>query len=338
MTSDITATGPQTLLQMMTGYWRTQSLHSVCKLGIPDILGDESVPFEEIAAKTGTHASSLYRVLRALASVGVFSETEPGRFHLTSLGHLLRTDREDSMHSLAIMYAEEQYKAWADLLHSVRTGTPAFDHLYGMPVFQYFAENSEAARIFNAAMIGYTNSLAAAVVGGYDFSRFGRVVDVGGGHGALLAAILRACPGTHGVLFELPAVAESAATFIEAAGIGDRCQRVGGDFFVDVPAGGDAYVLEQILHDWDDDRCRAILQTVRRTMRTDARIIVVELVLPGGDEDFFGKWLDLHMLVMAPGGRERTLAEYEALFKSAGFALSTVIQTQTVSVIEAEPV
>lgn len=327
-----------TLLQMMTGYWVSQALYVAAKLGIADLLADGPVDCEDLAAATNTHAPSLQRVLRALASVGVFTEVSPGSFALTPLAELLRTETPGSMSALAIMYAEEQYRAWGELLHSVRTGEMAFDHQFGMGYFEYLAQHPEADRVFNEAMTGWTQQLVGAVVDTYDFSPFHTDVDVGGGYGALLATILRNNPGTRGILFEQPHVIASAEEELVAAGVADRCTFVGGDFFVEVPAGGDAYVLSQILHDWDDERCVAILGQCRRAMPDHGKLLVVELVLPPGDDPFLGKWLDLHMLVLL-GGRERTATEYDALFRAAGFKLARVVPTSPgPSVVEAIPV
>ena len=329
---------PATLLQMMTGYWVSQALHVAAKLGIADLLADGPVDCEDLAAATDTHAPSLQRVLRALASVGVFTEVSPGSFALTPLAELLRTETPGSMRALAIMYAEEQYRAWGELLHSVRTGEMAFDHQFGMGYFEYLAQHPEADRVFNEAMTGWTHQLVGAVVDTYDFSPFKTIVDVGGGYGALLAAILRSNPGTRGVLFEQPHVVASAEEQVVAAGVADRCTFVSGDFFAAVPTGGDAYVLSQILHDWDDERCVAILGQCRRAMPDHGKLLVVELVLPEGDEPFLGKWLDLHMLVLL-GSRERTAAEYDTLFRAAGFKLARVVLTPPgPSVVEAVPV
>ena len=323
---------------MMTGYWVSQALYVAAKLGIADLLADGPVDCEDLATATDTHAPSLQRVLRALAGVGVFTEVSPGSFALTPLAELLRTETPGSMRALAIMYAEEQYRAWGELLHSVRTGEMAFDYQFGMGYFEYLAQHPEADRVFNEAMTGWTHQLASAVVDVYDFSPFKTVVDVGGGYGALLAAILRSNPGTRGILFEQPHVVASAKEQLAPTGVADRCTLVGGDFFVAVPAGGDAYVLSQILHDWDDEHCVAILGQCRRAMADHGNLLVVELVLPPGNEPSLGKWLDLHMLVLL-GGRERTAAEYDTLFRAAGFNLARVVPTPPgPSVVEAVPV
>jgi hypothetical protein len=329
---------PATLLQMMTGYWVSQALHVAAKLGIADLLADGPVDCEDLALATNTHAPSLRRVLRALASVSVFTEVSPGSFALTPLAELLRTETPGSMRALAIMYAEEQYRAWGELHHSVRTGETAFEQQFGMGYFEYLAQHPESDRLFNEAMTGWTHQLVGAVVDTYDFSAFKTVVDVGGGYGALLAAILQNNSGMRGILFDLPHVVASAEEQLAATEVADRCTFVGGDFFAEVPAGGDAYVLSQILHDWDDERCVAILGNCRQVIPDHGKLLVVELVLPPGDEPFLGKWLDLHMLVLL-GGRERTAAEYNTLFRAAGFELARVVPTPPgPSVVEAVPV
>jgi len=329
---------PVTLLQMMTGYWPAQALYVAAKLGVADLLADGPTSCADLAAATHTDAPSLHRMLRALASVDVFTETAPGTFALTPLADLLRTAVPGSMHALAITYNEEQYRAWGELLHSVKTGGIAFEHLYGMPAFEYFAQHPEADRVFNDAMVGWSNQVAGAVADTYDFAPFRTVVDVGGGYGTLLAAILRNNPDARGILFDQPHVIAGADGLLTAAGVADRCAMVGGDFFAAVPEGGDAYVLAQILHDWDDDRCMTILRQCRRAIPSHGKLLVVELVLPPGEEPFFGKWLDLHMLVMV-GGRERTAAEYGTLFQATGFQLVRVVPTPPgPSVVEAVPI
>jgi O-methyltransferase domain/Dimerisation domain len=329
---------PATLLQMMTGYWVSQALYVAAKLGVADLLADGPRPVEALAAATQTDAPSLRRVLRALASVGVFTEAHPGTFALTPLAALLRTGTPDSMRALAIMYAEEQYRAWGDLLHSVRTGQTAFEQQFGTSYFAYLARHPEADRVFNEAMTGYTTQLVGAVVEAYDFAPFQTIVDVGGGYGTLLAAILRRHPAARGILFDQPHVVAAAGEQLTVAGVAERCTTVGGDFFVEVPAGGDAYILAQILHDWDDDRSVAILQQCRSAMPSHGKLLVIELVLPPGEEPFFGKWLDLHMLVML-GARERTAPEYDALFRAAGLVLARVAPTAAgPSIVEAVPV
>jgi hypothetical protein len=329
---------PAILLHMMTGYWVSQAVYIAAKLGVADHLVDDAQTVETLAAATNVHASSLYRVLRALASVGVFTEVRPRTFALTPLASLLRTDTPDSMAALAIMYAEEQYRAWGNVLHSVRTGETAFAHHFGLAYFDYLAQNPASDRVFNKAMTGYTMQLVGAVVEAYDFSPFKTVVDVGGSYGTLLAAILQSNPSAQGILFDQPHVAAAAGEQLAQNGVAERCTAVGGDFFVDVPSGGDVYLLAQILHDWDDERSREILRCCRRAIPEHGKLLVIELVLPQGGEPFIGKWLDLHMMVLL-GAQERTEAEYAALFRDTGFELTRVIPTPAgPSVVEAVPV
>jgi len=329
---------PAILLQMMTGYWVSQALYVAAKLGVADLLADGPRPVEDLAATTQTDAPSLRRVLRALASADVFTEASPGTFALTPLAALLRTGTPDSMRALAIMYAEEQYRAWGDVLHSVRTGQPAFEQQFGTSYFAYLSQHPEADRVFNQAMTGYTTELVGAVLEAYDFSPFRTIVDVGGSYGTLLAAIVRSNPEARGILFDQPHVVVAAQAHLALAGVAERCTTVGGDFFVELPADADAYVLAQILHDWDDERSVAILGQCRRAMPAHGKLLVIELVLPPGEEPFVGKWLDLHMLVLL-GARERTAAEYGALFQAAGFELARVVPTPVgPSIVEAVPV
>jgi hypothetical protein len=322
---------------MMTGYWISKAIYVAAKLGVADLLVDGPRSIEELAAATETHVGALYRVVRALASVGIFSEVTPSRFALTPLAELLRSDTSDSMRALAIMYAEEQSRAWDDVLYSVRTGQPAFEHAFGMPYFDYFNTHPEASQVFNEAMVGWTSQVVEAVVSAYDFSPFSAVADVGGGHGALLAAILKTTPSARGILFDLPHVTQSAAPFLAAAGVADRCTLVGGDFFGEIPSGADAYLLAQILHDWDDEHSVAILRQVRQAMPDHSKLLVVELTLPEGDAPAFGKWMDLHMLVLL-NGRERTVGQYTELLRAAGLELTRTIPTHTgQSIVEAIP-
>jgi hypothetical protein len=230
------------------------------------------------------------------------------------------------MRSLARMYGSQQYRAWDDLLGTVRSGQPAFDRVFGASYFEFLANTPPADAVFNDAMTGWTTQVADTVVAAYDFGNVGTVVDVGGGHGLLLTTILRAHPEMHGVLLDLPHVIAGARPLLESAGLNGRCETVGQDFFACVPEGADAYILAQILHDWDDERCHSILVNCRQAMRPHAKILVVEQVLAPANEPSFGKWLDLHMLVLVTG-RERTETEYAALFEKAGLELTRVIPT-----------
>jgi ubiquinone/menaquinone biosynthesis C-methylase UbiE len=326
------------MLQMIAGFWVSRAIYAVAKLGIADLVADAPQTVEELAAATQTHAPSLYRVMRALASVRVFTQTSDKRFAQTPLSATLRTDAQGSLRWLAMTeLGEEHYPAWEELLYSIQTGERAFDRRFGKNVWEFFAENPENARIFNNAMTGTTAVVTEAVLGAYDFSALRRIVDVGGGQGELLASILKANERASGVLFDAPQVVTGAGARLEAAGVADRCEIVGGDFFESVPAGADAYTLKWILHDWDDEQSTRILKNVRRAITDGGRLSVVEAVVPPGDEPHFGKFIDLNMLVMT-GGRERTEEEFRALLDASGFRLARVVATPSpVSIIEAVP-
>jgi hypothetical protein len=323
------------LTGMLAGYWVSQALYVAARLNVADELAAGPRTVAELAAATGAHAETLYRLLRALASVGVFAEEEGGRFTLTPLAEPLRTG-PGSLRALALHWGEEpSWKAWGGLLDSVKTGRTAFPLVNGLDVFPYYAAHPESGQPFHDAMTGYSAMVGAAVVEGYDFSPFKQVVDVGGGHGGLLVDILKANPGASGVVFDEPAVAAKAPALIAAGGVAGRCAAEGGDFFASVPEGGDAYVLKFILHDWDDERAVTILKNIRRAMTDDAKVLVIEAVVPPGNAPDFSKLIDLHMLIMT-GGRERTEAEYAALFARAGLRLARVVQTASpMSVVEA---
>lgn len=326
------------MLEMITGYWITQSLYVAAKLGIPDLVDEGPVPVGELAAQTKVQPELLRRVLRALASIGVFSEVSPGTFAQTPLSALLRTGTPESMRSQAIMHGDEQYTAWADVLHAVRTGEIAFERRFGSSYFGYLSQHAEADVVFNDAQAGYTKTAAGAVVDTYDFSPFKTVVDIGAGYGPMLIEILRKHPHLRGILFDQPHVAAAARERLQAAGVADRCETVGGDFFVEVPKGGDTYIMSLLLHDWNDERTRSILQQCRRAIPAHGKLLIVELVLPSDQEPFFGKWLDLHMMVLL-GAAERTTGEFKSLLKDTGFQLTRVIPTRSgLSIVEAAPV
>ena len=328
---------PVAMLQLISGFWISRAIYIAAKLGIADLLRDGPRTAAELAAATGAHASSLYRVLRALASVGVFTEDEKRGFALTPLSETLRTDAPGSLRAFAtVELGEEHYPAWGELLHSVKTGKIAFDRAFGMPVWEFFEQNPENAKTFNDAMTGMTLAVNGAVLSGYDFSPIGKIVDVGGGHGSLIASILKANPQMKGVLFDAPSVAEGARSRIEVAGIADRCEVVPGDFFQSLPGGGDAYILKWIIHDWDDERSITILRNCHSAMTEAGKLLLVEAVVPRGSEPHFSKFIDLNMLVMT-GGRERTENEYRMLLEASGFKLTRTIPTESpMSVIEGE--
>nr|WP_202978865.1 methyltransferase [Halomicronema hongdechloris] len=335
----VSMTLPETLTQMATGHWLAQSIYVAAKLGLADYLTDGPQAYQALATATTSHAPSLYRLLRALASVGIFVEQDPGEFALTPLAYYLRSDVPDSLRAMALMNGEEHYQAWGNLLHSIQTGESAFTSMYGMPVFQYLGQTPAAAAVFDQAMISYSSMEIPAVLDAYDMAGVTTVVDVAGGRGGFLAAILARYPQIQGILFDQPGVASGAQAYLAERGVHDRVQWVGGDFFEAVPTGGDIYLLKHILHDWGDADCGRILRTCHQAMAKTARLLVVEMVIPGGNAPHPGKFLDLNMLVMCDGGRERTAAEYRQLLETTGFQLGQILPTQApVSVIEAVPV
>lgn len=332
-----TANNSERLLQMMTGYWISKAVYLAAKLGIADLLSRGPVHYEELARETGANAVSLYRTLRALASVGLFAEADAGQFTLTPMAALLRTGVPDSMRALGIMYGEEQYQAWGELLYSVNTGRPAFEHHFGTGVYEYFSQHPDASAVFNEAMTNWTTRVASVAANSYDFSPFRTVVDVGGNQGILLAAILRAHQGVRGILFDLPHVVATAPEYLASAGVESRCTIASGDVFTAVLPGGDAYVLSGVLHGFDDEHCVAILAQCRRVASDTGKLLILEHVIPDGDEPHLGKWLDLHMLVMS-GGRERTREQYRALLQAGGFELTNIVPLAAgLSLVEAQP-
>jgi hypothetical protein len=323
------------VLELSTGYIVTKALAVAAQLGVCDLIAGGPRSSEALAAETGAHPRALYRVLRCLAAADVLTETEPGTFGLTDAGELLRTDVPGSMRAWAIMNSEGVFGAFTDVLHSVRTEEPAFQRVFGAPLFDFLAAHPEQGEVFAAAMGDYNRAATLAAAQTYDFCRFRRIVDVGGGSGTLLAAVLQSCPEAEGVLFDLPEVAAAGSAAIAKAGLDGRCEVVGGDFFTSVPDGGDAYVLSWILHDWDDERATAILRNCRAACAAGAHLLVVETILPPGDEPHFGKVLDVAMLVVT-GGRERSELEYGELFARAGFELRQAVPTPSpMTVLEA---
>ena len=324
------------LMQMVVSSLVSQAIYVAAKLGVADLLAGGAKSVGELAGETGAHAPSLYRILRALASVGIFSERGDGTFELTPLAEPLRSDAPASVRDAAVFMGEEwHWRVWGHTLHSVLTGEPAWARAHGAEVFPYLEANPEPAAVFDRAMTSMSHQTAKAVVEAYDFSGIEKLVDVAGGHGSLLAAILRANPGMKGVLFDLPHVIERARANVEAEGVGERVELVSGDFFESVPSGADAYVMKYIIHDWDDERAVAILKNISRAMKDEGRVLLVETVIAPGNEPHFGKILDIEMLV-SPGGKERTEAEYRELFERAGLRLKRVVPTRSPhSVIEA---
>lgn len=334
---------PQTAMTVLIrGFWVSRALSVAAELGIADLLKDGPRSSEELASATEAHAPSLYRVLRALASFGVFAEDESGRFALTPLGATLQTDVPGSVRAWALLVLEgEHFQAWGNLMHSVRTGGIALDHVFGMGVWDYYAKDRERGKTFDEAMENLKSIFDEAVLAGYSFSEFGTVVDIGGGNGSLMTMLLKANPKVNGVVFDLPRVAEVAKRRIAQAGLTERCKVVGGDAFVSVPSGGDAYVLSRVIHDWDDAHSIAILKNCRRAISETGRVLLLERVLPlridQSPTTQAAVLGDVNMLAVT-GGRERTESEYRTLYDAAGFRLTRVIPTPSgISVIEGAP-
>jgi O-methyltransferase domain/Dimerisation domain len=323
------------LLRLINGFQASQAIHVAATLGLADLLDSGPKTTADLAAATKTHPAALYRLMRALASIGVFQENSDRRFALTAVGEFLRTDVAGTHAPMAQLVGRPNYwQAWGALLYAVRSGTTAFDHVHGSGVWEYRAQRPEETLIFDRTMASGTEWFAKAMLEVCDFSRFHYVIDVGGGDGMFLAKILAAYPSLRGTLFDQPHVTTKAAISLEALALSGRCQAIAGNFFVNVPAGGDVYLLKWILHDWDDTAAIGILWSCRRAMKPSSRLLVVEHVigLPDGSPD--GKFMDLGMMVVT-GGRERTRDEFATLLSEAGFQLMSVTPTATpLSLIE----
>jgi hypothetical protein len=323
----------------------SQALYVATRLGIPDILADGPRDVEELAQTTGAHAPSLRRLLAALASVGVLDKIGPRHFALTEIGFALRTGVPGSVRpAVLFLLNEAHWRPWGHLLHTVRTGQTAFDHAHGMSLFEFLSRHPQEADLFNKGMAGNSPAHAQLVASSYDFSQIGMVVDVAGGRGRLLATILESNAHLRGILFDLPHVVEDARQLIREAGVADRCELVGGNFFEAVPEGGNAYVLRNIIHDWEDDQAVAILTTCRRAMANDARLILVErYVADDPREAPLVHQADLELLVNV-GGLERTTDEYATLLARSGLRLARTISLGPIPeamghhLIEAQPV
>ena len=316
------------ILELATGFMQTQAIHVAADLGIADLLKDGPKSADELAAMTGAHGPSLYRLLRALASVDIFAEIDQGVFRQTPLGTTLQLDHPLSVQPLAHLVGDPSWwRSWGSLSHAIKTGEPAIEHVFDMHLFDYLGQHPQTASVFNAWMTRLSQMTDPALVSSYDFSGFKQVVDVGGGHGSFLITILQANPALKGVLFDLPEVVSTVD--LNGAPLADRCEIVGGDFFSSLPAGGDAYVLKQISHDWHDDSCIEILRNCHEAMTANGRLLVIDAVLPSDNAPDINKFIDLQMLVLTHGGKERTEAELRSLFKAGGFQLTRIIPTPT---------
>lgn len=325
---------PAQLGQMITGYWVSQAIYAAAKLGVADHLTDGPKSIAELAAATETKSDFLYRLLRALASVGIFAEGNEKRFALTPLAEPLQSHVPDSQRALALMVGEEQFLAWSRLVDTVQTGENAFQAAFGQPIFEYLANHPDKAQVFDSAMTGIHGRETGAMLDVYDFSGIQVLADIGGGNGSKITAILQRYPEMRGILFDMPHVVDRARANIESAGLSERCALVGGDFFESVPETADAYVLRHIIHDWDDKKALEILKSCHAAMKPGQRLLVVESVIPPGNDPHMGKFLDLAMMLL-PGGKERTAEEYRELFDAAGFELQRIVPTAAdVSVME----
>jgi SAM-dependent methyltransferase len=323
---------------MLSGYWISQGVYVAAKLSLADLLhkhGPQTA--DQLAAATATHAPSLYRLLRALASLGIFCEDGEHRFSLTPTAEPLRSDVPGSQRSLALMVGEEHYAAWGQLLYCVQTGRNAFEKIYGEPIFSWLARHPEQAATFDEAMVGVHGRETGAMLDAYDFSPYAVVADLGGGNGSVLRELLARYPRIQGMLCDLPGVVERARPLLAAAGLAERCQVIPTDFFHEAPSGADAYLMRHIIHDWNDQQSQQILRNIRRVIKPNGRLLLVESVIQPGNEPDFAKLLDVNMLVI-PGGKERTASEYRELYASTGFRLANITPTTAgVSIIEGAP-
>jgi hypothetical protein len=315
----------------------SSSLYAALSLNVPDHLASGPKTAAELAKATGANEGALYRVLRLLASLGIFEEVAPKKFALNTAAELLKKDAPGSMRGMAVFLPDPfHYKVYAEIMHSMTTGQPASDKALGMPVFEYLAKNPDYSRVFNDAMTALSAPVAGAAIEAYDFSGIGTLVDVAGGHGEVLMSVLKAHPKMRGVLADLGHVVEGAKPRIAAAKLSDRLQAVPCDFFKAVPEGGDAYIMKHIIHDWDEERAGVILKNIAKAMGANkGKVILLESVVPDGPQPDLGKFIDIEMM-MLPGGRERTASEFKALFAESGFAMTKVVPTKSpLSVIEA---
>ena len=312
------------LMQYIVGKWISKPIYVAAELRIADILADGPKDIAELARTSHSHAPFLYRVLRALASVGIFAEKDDKKFELTPMAELLRSG---AMRSIALMFNSDwSDQAWLSFLESVKTGDTAFEKAHGLPVSDWLEKNPAAAEVFNEANAIKAAGSHRAIIDAYDFSGIRKLTDIGGGLGVLMIEILKANPQMKGTVADLPSVLREAKSIIQERGFADRCDVMECDFFDEILSGSDAYLLSNILHDWPDEKCQTILKNCHKAMKKDSRLLVVEMIIPPGNEPSIAKLLDLEMMVTT-GGRERTEQEFEDLFDSSGFSLAGVTPT-----------
>lgn len=331
MSSDQTSP-PFLLMKYIVGKWVAKPIYAAAELGIADLMADGPMSVEKLADECGAHEPSLYRMMRALASIGIFHEGEDGRFSLTPMAELLRSD---AMRSAARMFnAPWNDEAWIHFLCGVQSGSTPFITAHGRPLTKWLEEHPQEATVMIEANAKKAAASHRSILDVYNFSGIATLVDVGGGNGSLMAEILAVYPEMRGIVTDIPPVIDRARELIRSMGLEDRCTAVECDFFENIPPGGDAYLMSNILHDWDDQRCRTILSTSSRAQKPGSRLLVVESIIPAGNEPSIAKLLDLEMFVIT-GGKERTESEYQALLESAGYEPIRVISTKSdVSLIE----
>jgi SAM-dependent methyltransferase/AraC-like DNA-binding protein len=319
-------------------YHASALAYAAVKLGLPDLMGAQHWTAEQLAAELGLSPPHLFRFLRGLVTIGICAGRSDGGFSLTDLGRSLVSGSPSRLGEKVTIVVEQYWQPWADLLHTLRNGEPAFEHVFGTDVWAWRNENFRGGDIFAAYLAGETFAQAGPIVEALDLSGVGRVADIGGGHGGLLAAILKAHPGMHGILFDLPETIIGAKKFLKSHGVFDRVTLVGGDFLAEIPVEADLYVLESVLQHWDDVAARAILESCRDAMPVRAKLAIIERLLPdAASGDPSAVMIDLHMMVIN-GGRVRTLSEFKRLLAEANLALSKVHATSSgLSVIEAVP-
>lgn len=328
---------PIQMVQMITGFWTSCCIYNAAKLNIADLLADKPQTAEQLASATNTHAPSLYRVLRALSSVGVFRENSQHQFEITPLGQTLRSDVPGSMKAMAIAQLGDHFPAWGNLMHSIKTGEIAFDNIQGMPVWKYYETHPEDGANFAKAMSGMTEGAIMNILPAYDFTGYKTIVDVGGGNGALLCGVLSvASSDSNGVVYDEAYLQQQANDKIKQKGMAGRCSFIGGSFFDSVPKDGDLYLMKMVLHDWNDELTEKILRNMFAAMKKGSRLLIIESVIPEGNDHHPGKFMDINMMAMT-GGRERTEKEWNRFIKGAGLTPGKIIHTPSpmFSIIEA---
>lgn len=317
---------PVQMVQMITGFWTSCCIYNAAKLDIADKLAEKPQTADELAAATHTYAPFLYRLLRALCSVGVFKENERKQFEITPLGNTLRSNVPGSMKAMAIAQLGDHYPAWGNLMHSLKTGEIAFDHVQGMPVWKYYETHPEDGANFAKAMSGMTEAALANIIPAYDFTGYNTIVDIGGGDGTMLCAILNEAKIAQGLVYDEAYLKEQALKNIEQKGLLSRCSFTGGSFFDSVAPGGDLYLMKMILHDWNDEQSKKILRNVNNAMGKGSKLLIIEGIIPEGNDPHPGKFMDINMMAMT-GGKERTEKEWKAMMSECGLRCSKIIHT-----------